>query len=164
MAVSVNWATVADTCSAFNCAHQNASTISKTRDRRHASLNTTRYDCSIMVQKLPKNDDPTAEEPALEFDGTRTDQLDDTYRFRVVATSENGAVAFDDRGQAQWKWITELGTAVTDSSETFDQLKALDHPALGLEEPAPEVAPEPSRKVGYDPYATGVFPRPKKPR
>jgi hypothetical protein len=118
-----------------------------------------------VVQKLPKDDDPTGEEPAPEFDGTRTDQLDDTYRFRVVAESENGTVAFDDRGQAQWKWITELGTAVTDSSETFDQLKALEHPSLSIEQsPAPEVTPQPSRKVGYDPYATGVLPRLKKPR
>ena len=53
--------------------------------------------------------DPTGEEPAVEFDGTGTDVLDDTYRMRVVAASENsaGAVDFDDRGQARWKWITE---------------------------------------------------------
>lgn len=118
-----------------------------------------------MVQKIPKDDDPTGEEQALEFDGTQTDQLDDTYRFRVVAASENGKVAFDDRGQAQWKWITELGAEVADSSQTFDQLKALEHPALSVEEsPAPEITPQPSRKVGYDPYATGVFTSPKKPR
>jgi hypothetical protein len=33
-------------------------------------------------------DDPTAEEDALEIDGTKTDQLDDTYRFRIVSASE----------------------------------------------------------------------------
>jgi hypothetical protein len=66
-----------------------------------------------MVQRSPDpsaNEDPTAEEEALEFDGTATDQLDDTYRFRVVAASEsaNGTVGFDDRGQSHWKWITEV--------------------------------------------------------
>jgi hypothetical protein len=34
-------------------------------------------------------DDPTAEEEALEIDGTKTDQLDDTYRLRIVSASES---------------------------------------------------------------------------
>lgn len=111
-----------------------------------------------MVQPPPDSDDPTSEEEALEFDGTPTDQLDDTYRVHVVAASEsaNGAVAFDDRGQSQWKWKTELAPKGSDGSETFDQLKALENPALRLEE---EVAPQRDRpaETGYDPYATGVF-------
>ena len=41
---------------------------------------------------------------------------------------------------------------------TFDQIKALDNPALSLEE---EPVPEPPRKTGYDPYATGVFEKQK---
>ncbi len=118
-----------------------------------------------MVQRPPDSEDPTSEEEALEFDGTHTDQLDDTYRLRVVAASEsaNGAVAFDDRGHAQWKWITELGASGTDASGTFDQLKALEAPKLRLKDDTPP-APEPTAKTGYDPYATGVFPKPKIPR
>jgi len=115
-----------------------------------------------MAQRPPDGEDPTSEEEALEFDGSHTDQLDDTYRFRVVASSEsgNGAVGFDDRGQPQWKWITELGPTRSDATGTFDQLKALDNPALSLQDERP-TAPEPSRKTGYDPYATGVFKKPK---
>ena len=116
----------------------------------------------MMVQRPPDEDDPTGEEEALEFDGTHTDQLDDTYRSRIVASSEspNGVVGFDDRGQAQWKWITELGPATSEATGTFDQLKALDNPALSLKDETPRTT-EPSSKTGYDPYATGVFPKPK---
>jgi len=104
------------------------------------------------------DDDPTSEEEAPDFDGTSTDALDDTYRFRVVAASENGAIEHDERGQARWKWITETGTFQVD--ETFDQVKALDNPELSLnDEAAPK--PEPPTKAGYDPYATGVFEKPK---
>jgi hypothetical protein len=115
-----------------------------------------------MVQRPPDSDDPTSEEEALEFDGSPTDQLDDTYRLRVVTASESasGTVAFDDRGQPHWKWKSELAASAADATGTFDQIKALDNPALSLEDdPKPE--PEPSRKTGYDPYATGVFPKPK---
>jgi hypothetical protein len=114
-----------------------------------------------MVQRRP-GDAPTIEEEALEFDGTHADQLDDTYRFRIVAASEsaNGKIGFDDRGQPQWKWASEIGAASTEYTGTFDQLKALENPALSLAEAAPPPA-EPPRKVGYDPYATGVFEKPK---
>jgi hypothetical protein len=55
-----------------------------------------------MMQRPPDEDDPTSEEEVPEFDGTHTDQLNDTYRLRIVAASEsaNGAVDFDDRGRA----------------------------------------------------------------
>jgi hypothetical protein len=116
-----------------------------------------------MVQKPPDDsDDPTGEEEALEFDGSSTDQLDDAYRLGVAAAGAGakGAVGFDDRGQAQWKWITELTPTAGAASGTFDQLKALENPALRLEEEAaPE--PQPPSKTGYDPYSTGVFPKPK---
>ena len=117
----------------------------------------------MMVQRPPDEDDPTSEEEALEFDGTHTDQLDDTYRFRVVAASEsdNGTVAFDERGQAQWKWITELPAKSVEATGTFDQLKALENPALTLEDAPTPVAAEPPRKVGYDPYAAGATEKPK---
>jgi len=58
------------------------------------------------------DDDPTGEEQALDFDPTATDQLDDTYRMRVVAASENsaGSIDSDDRGQPRRKCITESDT------------------------------------------------------
>jgi len=92
-----------------------------------------------MVQRLPDEDDPTGEEEGLDFDGTHTDQLDDTYRFRIVAASEsaNGTVGFDDRGQSHWKWRTELSANAVDGTGTFDQIKALENPALTLEEAQP---------------------------
>jgi hypothetical protein len=115
-----------------------------------------------MVQRPPDSEDPTSEEEVPEFDGTATDPLDDTYRFRLVTASESphGTVGFDDRGQPHWKWITELRPTAGDVTGTFDQLKALDNPALSLEA---DQAPEPRKaaKDGYDPYATGVFERPK---
>jgi hypothetical protein len=37
------------------------------------------------------DDDPTGEEPGLEFDPISTDVLDDTYRFQVVSASEHRA-------------------------------------------------------------------------
>jgi hypothetical protein len=116
-----------------------------------------------MVQGPPETDDPTGEEEAPEFDGTHTDQLDDTYRFRVVTASEGGkgVIGFDDRGHAQWKWKTELAPTAGDLSGTFDQIKALDNPAIGLESEAPSAPEQSLRKTGYDPYATGVFEKPK---
>ena len=102
-----------------------------------------------MVQPRPPNDtDLTGEEEALELDGTHTDPLDDTYRFRLVASSENftGGIGFDERGRAQWKWVTELGGI--DDSGTFEQLKALENPALSLEEAPAPAAPEPGKQNG----------------
>ena len=115
-----------------------------------------------MVQRPPDKDDPTSEEEALEFDGTHTDQLDDTYRLRVVAASEsgNGTVAFDDRGHAQWKWITELGGCGCRCQRHVRPAQSARRPEAPLEDEAPP-APEPLAKTGYDPYATGVFPKPK---
>lgn len=114
------------------------------------------------MPRLPDSEDPTIEEAALEFDGSNTDQLDDTYRFRVVVGSESasGTVGFDDRGNSLWKWKTEMAPSGGDATGTFDQLKALENPALSLEE-EPKPAPAPTRKTGYDPYATGVFEKPK---
>jgi len=115
-----------------------------------------------MVHRPSDDNDPTGEQEAPEIGGTHTEKLDDMYRPRVVTASEggNGVVAFDDRGQAQWKWITELGATTADVSGTFDHLRALDNPTLALEDETPPEA-EPTSKTGYDPYATGVFPKPK---
>ena len=87
-----------------------------------------------MVQPRPPNDTDLTGDEALELDGTHTDPLDDTYRFRLVASSENlpGGIGFDERGRAQWKWVTEIGGI--DDSGTFEQLKALENPALSLED------------------------------
>jgi hypothetical protein len=118
-----------------------------------------------MVQRPPDssaNEDPTSEEEALEFDGTSTDQLDDTYRFRVVAASEsaNGTVGLDERGQSHWKWITEVRPSAGEATGTFDQLRALEDPTLALEEDRVD-EPRGASQDGYDPYATGVFEKPK---
>ena len=88
-----------------------------------------------------KDDNPTAEEEALEFDGTRTDQLDDTYRMRIVSASENGKVEHDERGQARWKWATEENSPAPSDTGTFDLLKALDNKALKVSQEVPEDLP-----------------------
>jgi hypothetical protein len=105
----------------------------------------------------PRDDDPTLEEEGPVFDGSRTDQLDDTYRFRIVIASESdkGTVGFDDRGQAQWRWITELDDVPANLTGTFDQLKALDNPQLRLKDEE-EPKPTPPAAEGYNPYATGA--------
>ena len=115
-----------------------------------------------MVQRPPDNEDPTSEEEALQFDGTQTDQLDDTYRLRVVTASEGGkgGIGFDDRGQSRWQWKTELEAGGGDVTGTFNELKALENPALALQGEVPP-QPEPSKTTGYDPYASGVFVKPK---
>jgi len=100
-----------------------------------------------MVPRPPDADDPTSEEEALDFDGTSTDQLDDTYRLRVVMASEsaNGAIIADGKSQA----------SPLDGIGTGEQHQALDNPALALAlEEVP--TPEPLRNVGYDPYATST--------
>jgi hypothetical protein len=116
-----------------------------------------------MAQQPPTSrddEDPTIEEEAPVFDGSHTDQLDETYRFRVVTASESehGSVGFDDRGNPQWKWRAELAPIGSDPGATFDELKALENPALTLED---EAKPPSPATVGYDPYATGAFPKPK---
>jgi hypothetical protein len=80
-----------------------------------------------MKPRRPDDDSPTGEQEGVEFDGTQTIQLDDTYRFRVVcgSESETGGVDHDERGQARWKWKAE-GAAADPTAKTFDQLKALD--------------------------------------
>jgi hypothetical protein len=108
-----------------------------------------------------KDEDPSGEEPALEFDGTRTDQLDDSYRVRVVSASENGKVEHDDRGQARWKWASETNSAPTDTG-TFDMLKSLDNDALDLSEEVPAIPTMIDKIDGYNPYDTIIEDRPPK--
>jgi len=54
-----------------------------------------------MMKEALLEDDPTGEEEALEFDGTKTDQLGESYRRQVVADSEKdtGAVHRDNDWQ-----------------------------------------------------------------
>ncbi len=90
----------------------------------------------MKIHTPPRGDeDPTGEQESVEFDGTQTDQLDDTYRFRVVAASENA------------KPITR------NLESTSDLWKALENSALVIEElPPPE--PEPEPEPSYNPYDT----------
>jgi hypothetical protein len=123
--------------------------------------------CSRMQHRDPSEEDPTAEEEALEFDGSKTDQLDDSYRVRIVSASENGKVEHDDRGQARWKWTTETNSPAPSDTGTFDLLKSLDNAALDVSPPAADDAavPEPvkiDKVAGYNPYETLVEREPSK--
>jgi hypothetical protein len=108
------------------------------------------------------DDDPTMEEEAPEFDGSSTDQLDESYRLSVVSSSERsaGKVDHDHRGTSRWKWKTESENVPSDPLErTFDHLKSLNHPRLtveGEEPPDADDSPAGGPKGGYDPYATGL--------
>jgi hypothetical protein len=66
------------------------------RDARHVHWQPGSLGSSIMGPLEKKDDDPTGEEEALEFDGSTTVQLDDTYRVRIASTSENEKVECDD--------------------------------------------------------------------
>ena len=101
------------------------------------------------MKKQVRAEDPTIEEEIPDFDGVHTDQLSDAYRVDVVSTSENGGIDHDERGQARWRWNTEVGLGQA-TDQTFDELEALENPALTLED-----APEPALPgQAYDPYAT----------
>jgi len=109
-----------------------------------------------MVHRSPEEDDPTSEEEILEFDGSKTDQLDDTYRMRVVSASENGigAVDHDERGHAKWKWSTEASAQPSPADTgTFDLLKSLDNESLSLSQELPALDPKAvDSHGGYNPY------------
>jgi hypothetical protein len=100
-------------------------------------------------------DDPTAEEEALEFDGTHTMQLDDVYRVAVLAAHEKsaGPVPYEDRGDARWKWAADTVTPCDLTGETVDYLKALDGP-LTIEDTQPMESIEQPRLAGYNAYDT----------
>ena len=105
------------------------------------------------------DDDPTVEEEAPEFDGSSTDQLDESYRLSVVSSSERsaGKIDHDHRGTSRWKWNTEGKDVPADPLErTFDHLKSLNHPKLTVEgeESDSDDGSGPRPKGGYDPYAT----------
>jgi hypothetical protein len=108
-----------------------------------------------MTSRSPEDTDATAEEEALEFDGTQTVQLDDTYRVRVVSASENGngVVDHDDRGQARWKWSTEASDPAMADTGTFDLIKSPDNDALSVTADVPALpSPSVDKEAGYNPY------------
>jgi hypothetical protein len=45
-----------------------------------------------MGPRDPRDEDPTGEEPSLEYDGTKTEQLDDSYRVRIATASEDESI------------------------------------------------------------------------
>lgn len=100
------------------------------------------------------DDDPTIEEEALDFEPTRTDQLDANRVALPRVASTPDSVTFDERGQPRWKWATEAMTTTPDD-RTFDQIGSLRNDALSLEKPKKEtVADEPRKGSGYNPYNT----------
>ena len=132
------------------------------RDLRHVRLPGWLATLAIMnIEK--KDEDPTSEEEALEYDGTKTDQLDDSYRVRIVSASENGRVDHDERGQARWKWSTEEGSVKPSDTGTFNMLKALDNEALSLAERGQPLGPIAIDKIdGYNPSDTVIEAEPPK--
>jgi hypothetical protein len=102
-------------------------------------------------------DDPTAEQKEVEFDGRQTLQLDDTYRILVPSSeSETGCVDRDDRGQAKWKWKAEMSTPADPLAATFNYLNPLNSD-LALEETQTVAEPElPPKAAGFNPYEAGV--------
>jgi hypothetical protein len=112
--------------------------------------------------RVLKDDDPTVEEEAPDFDPSSTDQIE---RPTFVAARETGpgTVEHDERGQARWKWATEHEGASSETEKTFDELEALTNDRLALEEPAgAERAPGP--QSGYNPYDTNSPPAPQPAR
>lgn len=107
---------------------------------------------AVVVGPKEKEDDPTGEEPALEFDGTKTDQLDDTYRIRVASTSEGWNVESEGAGEA--------GSTAADA-ETFDLPRPVDDDAFDRSRKAPADVPTIIDKTdGYDPYDTIIESKP----
>jgi hypothetical protein len=93
-----------------------------------------------------EENDPTGEEPALEYDGTKTDQLDDTYRILVASTSEGWNVESD---------AAEMSPTAADN-QTSDMPRPVDEDVLGpAEEKAAAYVPTMIDKTdGYNPYDT----------
>jgi hypothetical protein len=109
-----------------------------------------------MGPNLPaiEDEDPTIEEEGIDFEPTRTDQFDANRVAPPKIASNPGAVTFDERGQALWKWATEAMASAPDD-RTFDQIGSLRNDALTLEQPKNEAAAdEPRKGGGYNPYNT----------
>ncbi len=68
-----------------------------------------------MTPRNPSDEDPTGEDDPeiLEFDGTKTDQLDETYRMRIVSASENQLLSGTQR-------VSTLDPAAIDKVAGYD--------------------------------------------
>ncbi len=111
----------------------------------------------------PKDNDPTGEELAPEFDGTKTDQLDDSYRMRVASMSEMENLESDDRSQARPRQATEMNAAAPADTGTFDLPRAVDDEARDPSPKVPTVAPiVVDKSAGYDPDDTIIEAEPPK--
>jgi hypothetical protein len=127
-----------------------------------------------MPRKLSANDDPTLRPAAAKPEGLspldRTDRiprLDDDLEVVASGADSSGQIEYDERGQARWKWVTEIAqNAPTD--RTFDQLKALTNNRLRLldeSQASRDQPPAPQPGGGYNPYeTTPKAQRPAKPR
>ena len=70
------------------------------RRRVDASFGAYYWKCEraeAMAGEPIRDADPTGEAEALEFDGTKTDQLDETYRKRVASASESDALSAEQK-------------------------------------------------------------------
>jgi hypothetical protein len=106
------------------------------------------------------DDDPTLEEEALDFDPTRTDEID--LDFVSASHGTTGVIEHDDRGQARWV-LTPKNEAATDVDATFDELRALTNERLEIDDEAPKEPKKPP-KGGYNPYETDAPKAPRKRR
>jgi len=105
--------------------------------------------------RILTDDDPTGEEEALDFDPTRTDQVDPPGSPSHRCT---GIIERDERGHAVWRV-----SMPTDTDRTFDELRTLHNEKLAIDEPATH-EPVATPTDGYNPYDTGPAKPPKRRR
>jgi len=103
------------------------------------------------------DDDPTLEEPALEFDPTATDEVD--LDFVSASQGTTGVIEHDDRGQA--RWVLTPNEPASDADSTFDELRALTNERLEIDNAAPAEKKK-NPQGGYNPYDTDVPQPPQK--
>jgi hypothetical protein len=115
----------------------------------------------------PRNDttaqdnDPTSEQEELEFDGTQTMQLDDTYRMHVVTVSENGPSGIE-RGQPQQKHNADSAPPADPFGKTSDYVDP-SAAVLALEESEDsEATSELPKASDFNPHDAGGVPDPSR--
>jgi hypothetical protein len=104
------------------------------------------------------DDDPTLEEEALDFDPTRTDEIE--LDFVAPEHTSTGVIEHDDRGQARWV-LTPKHAPASDADSTFDELRALTNERLEIEDATPAEKKR-NPKGGYNPYDTDIPAPPRK--
>ena len=108
-------------------------------------------------KKPLSDDDPTLEEEALDFDPTRTDEIELDF----VSSDRHGTtgvIEHDDRGQARWV-LTPKHEPASDADSTFDELRALTNERLEIDDATPAEKKK-SPQGGYNPYDTDAAPPP----